>query len=561
MAPNSSRLVLSSARLKGSRPFATVYPLLYSGIRVVAAKHAAALRLEFVTLTNRSAFTQSLRARIFCGLLIAFASVGLTSCHSDNFLAYKFPEFTFANRPVPPSLLANRVMISVSANGASTGSLQIVDAKRDLRSNIQNTKTSFSVSGYASGFPNLILNFPAEITGYVYSSAAGDIQIINYGKEAVGPTGGTFPAKSTGLAVPPTFAHVYSAEETIGQLGIIDNTTGKSYPLVLPNVFQVVVNQGDTVVLAMVRNSNTVYRVVKLNDNQFQTSTAADAAIGATDCEPFNLPVYCVVPVNTGGHANAFDRPMGAYFSLDGVNAYVLNCGAECGGTTSSVTYLQQGVLEVNKIPTTVPDASAFTTQVLVPGGVTAALSDGTTLYVSGQQLQPDGLFAGNLSTISLASNAVTGQYSISDGTHSKMLFADNNTLWIGSQFCATGERANRAAQLLAAKQPTDQAANYNCLTRFDRGSLSVSIVPAVTQSATSPVVVPFPNTNQNQYYYGDLTGLCWVQGFGKVYTAYGGQVHAFNTADGSEIDNKNITVQGTALDVAYMDAVADADN
>jgi hypothetical protein len=506
-------------------------------------------------LTNRSPFAQSLRAQIFCGLLIAFATAGLTSCHSDNFLAYKFPEFTFANRPVPPSLLANRVMISVSANGISTGSLQIVDAKRDLRSNIQNTKTSFSVSGYASGFPNLILNFPAEITGYVYSSAAGDLQIINYGKEAVGGSGGAFPAKSTGLAVPPTFGHIYSAEETIGQLGIIDNTTGKSYGLVLPNVYQVVVNQGDTVVLAMVRNSNTVYRVVKLNDNQFPTSTAADAAIGAADCEPFNVPVYCVVPVNTGSHANAFDRPSGAYFSLDGVNAYVLNCGAECGGTTSSVTYLQQGVLEFNNIPRTVPDASAFTTQVLVPGGVTAALSDGTTLYVSGQQMQPDGLFAGNLSTISLASNTVTGQYSISDGNHSKMLFADNNTLWIGSQFCATGERAHQASLGV-----TTQAANYNCLTRFDRGALTASIVPFVTQGSAT-AVVPFPNTNQNQYYYGDLTGLCWVQGFNKVYTAYGGQVHAFNTVDGSEIDNRNITVQGTALDVAYIDAVGDADN
>jgi hypothetical protein len=512
-------------------------------------------------LKNRSLLIKSLRAQILCGLLIAFATVGLTSCHSDNYLAYKFPTFTFANRPVPPSLLANRVMIAVSANGISTGSLQIVDAKRDLRSNIQNTKTSFSISGYASGFPNLILNFPAEITGFVYSNAQGDIQIINYGKESVTGSAGTFPTKSTGLAVPPTFGHVYSAQESIGQLGIIDNATGQSYPLVLPNVFQVVVNQGDTVVLAMVRNSNTVYRVVKLNANQYPTSTAADAAIGAVDCQPFNLPVYCVVPVNTGSHANAFDRPTGAYFSLDGTAAYVFNCGQECGGTTSSLTSLQPGVLEYNNIPTSVPDASAFANQVLVPGGVTAAVSNGTTLYVSGQQLQPDGLFAGNLSIINLATNTVTGKYSISDGTHSKMLFADNNTLWIGSQFCATGERAARAAAQVAAGQPTDQSANYNCLTRFDLGALTVSIVPAVTQSATAPVPVPFPNTNQNQYYYGDLTGLCWVQSFNKVYTAYGGQVHIFSTVDGSEIDNKNVIVQGTALDVAYMDAVTDADN
>ena len=507
-------------------------------------------------MKNRSLFIKSLRAQIFCGLLLAFATAGLTSCHSDTYLAYKFPEFTFANRPIPPSLLANRVMISVTSNGISTGSLQIVDAKRDLRTNIQNTKT-FSIAGYGSGFPSLILNFPAEVTGYVYSSASstGDLQIINYGKESVTGPGGTFPAKSTGLAVPPGFAHVYSAEESIGQLGVIDNATGRAFGLVLPDVFQVVVNQGDTVVLAMVRNSNTIYRLVKLNINQFPTSTAADAAIGAVDCEPFNLPVYCVVPVNTGTATKAFDRPTGAYFSLDGTTAYVLNCGQECGGTTSSVTYLQQGALEYNNVPKAVPDASAFTGQVLVPGGVTAAVSNGTTLYVSGQQLQPDGLFAGNLSIINLATNTVTGKFSISDGNHSKMLFADNNTLWIGSQSCATGERAHQAALGV-----TTQAANYNCLTRFDLGALTASIVPFVTQGSATQVV-PFPNTNQNQYYYGDLTGLCWVQGFNKVYTAYGGQVHAFNTVDGSEIDNKNITVQGTALDVAYLDAVTDADN
>ena len=516
---------------------------------------------------------KSFRAQILCGLLIALATAGLTSCHSDTYLAYKFPEFTFANRPVPPSLLANRVMIAVTTNGSSAGSLQIVDALRDLRSNIQNTKT-FSISGYASGFPNLILNFPAEITGYVYSNAQGDVQIVNYGKEAVSGSAGTFPAKSTGLAVPPTFAHVYSAEESIGQLAVIDNTTGKSYGLILPNVYQVVVNTGDSVVLAMVRNSNTIYRLIKLNNNQFTTSTAAIQYLNTTipanqpqtaDCEPFNLPIYCLVPVNAGSPATAFDRPVGAYFSLDGNTAYVLNCGRECGGNTSSVTYLQTGALQVNTYTdyssAAQQNPNSFSTQVLVPGGVTAAVSNGTTLYVSGQQLQPDGLFAGFLSIINLATNTVSGQYSISDGNHSKMLFADNNTLWIGSQFCATGERAARAAAQLAAGQATDQTANYNCLTRFDMGALTTSIIPAVTQSATAPVAVPYPNTNQNQYYYGDLTGLCWVQGLNKVYTAYGGQVHVFSTVDGSEINNKNVIVQGTALDVAYLDAVTDADN
>src|ERR1700678_854307 len=224
-------------------------------------------------LKNRSLFSQSFREQVLCGLLIAFSTVGLTSCRNGAQLAYKFPEFTFANRPIPPSLLANRVMVAVTTNGNSTGSLQILDAKRDLRSNIQNTKTSFSISGYSSGFPNLILNYPAEITGFVYSNAKGDIEIINYGKESVTGSAGTFPTLSTGVAVSPTLGHVYSAEESVGQLGIIDNSTGRSFSLILPNVFNVVANQGDTIAIAMVRNSNTLYRVVKLNSNQYQTST------------------------------------------------------------------------------------------------------------------------------------------------------------------------------------------------------------------------------------------------------------------------------------------------
>jgi len=521
---------------------------------------------SLLPLTNRSPFTKSRRAQILCGLLIAVATAALTSCHSDLYYAYKFPEYTFANRPIPPSLLAERVMVAVSTNG-STGSLQILDALRNLRSNIQNSKPFFSISGSVGSFPNLILSFPSEIRGYVFSSVGGSLNIINYGTEASTGSAGTYPGANS-IAIPPTFGHIYAALPISGQLVIVDSTsTAGTYALNIPNVYKVAVNTGDTVVLAMVQNSNAVYRVIKLNINQYPTSIAAIAALGAVDCAPLNVPIYCAVPVNTGSTTNAFDRPYGAYFSLDGTTAYVLNCGPECGGSTASVTFLQQGALNVNTFTIGVPNVNAFSANVPVPGGVTAALSDGTTLYVSGQQLQPDGLFAGNLSTINLATvatnpaAAVTAQYSISDGTHTKMLFADDNTLWIGSQFCATGERASRAAQQIAAGQPTDQTTNYNCLTRFDRGALTASIVPAVVQSQTAAVAVLYPNTNQDEFYYGDLTGLCWVQNYHKVYTAYGGQVHAFNTVDGSEINNTLITVQGTALDVAYMDAITDADN
>ncbi len=501
-------------------------------------------------MKNRSLFAQSFSAQILCGLLIAIASLTLSSCHSSAYYYYKFPQYTFANRPVPPSKLAQRVMVSFTANG-SQGGLQILDGKRDIRSNIQNTIPTFAISGYNAGYPSTIFNFPEQVHGYVYSESDGSLQVVDYSKETQAASAGKYPGASS-IAISPTFNHYYAALAQAGQLVVVDNTTGGTYALNLPDVDKVVVNQGDTLVLAMVRNSDTIYRLVKLNSNQFSTAAQAIQSTRAADCQPVNLPVYCIVPVNPGGSASNFDRPVGAYFSLDGTTAYILNCGPECGGITASITLLKQGPLNVNVIPTGAPDTSAFTSNVPVPGGVTVALSDATTLYVAGQQQMPDGLFTGYLSTINLAaaatspSTAVTGKYSISDGHHSKLLFADDNTLWIGSQFCATGER-----------QKLGQ--NYNCLTRFDRGTKTAQVIPNVTPGGATTVA--YPNTNQNLYYYGNLTGLCWVQDFHKIYTAYGGQVHAFNTVDGSEIDNEFITVQGTALDVAYMDAVTNADN
>ena len=72
--------------------------------------------------------------------------------------------------------------------------------------------------------------------------------------------------------------------------------------------------------------------------------------------------------------------------------------------------------------------------------------------------------------------------------------------------------------------------------------------------SPTSPVATLLP-------YIGDATGIAAVTGLHKVYTAEGGQVYIYSTVDGSSMNNSNVTVTGTAYDVAYMDATTDGDN
>jgi hypothetical protein len=581
---------------------------------------------------------RSFSALCASGLLLAAASLATLGCGNK---VYYYPEYNYAGRAIPPSGLLQRVMASYTNNGG-TGGLEILDGLRDLRGNVQNTIKSFAISGYSSAEPTYIINYPEETGGYVYGYTDGSLTHVSYTNESSLGAAASFGATAPSVAASPNGSIFAGAAEQSGLLVV--SYQGTSYQLNLPNVDKVVVDQGSSVVLAMVRNSNTLYRIVKL-----PASNNPVLPPGYVDCEPLLLPVLCVVPVadtnSAGVPQAAYDRPANVTFSLDGSTAYVLNSGPENAGTTASVTFLQMGPLNINNVPTVDPlcgdpghpSCPAGTTSPLstlpvpnpvpVPGGATVGISDGNYLYLAGQQLQTSGtysgLFAGYLSLLNLSTYTVGAPISIADGTHTKILFGDDgpgndgSTLWIGSSQCNQGVRG-----ALAAAGNLTQAANTNCLTRYVIGSnpvlptwtagtvyalgakvtdgTNIEIAQSggtsggskpswsgaidgtttdgsvtwvnlgvVTQAQVIPSVTPnsiampvsYPNTNQNQFYYGSLTGLCWVQTYGKMYTADGGQIHAFRTADGAEINNYNITIQGTVFDVAYLDALTNQAN
>jgi hypothetical protein len=521
--------------------------------------------LELFTLKIRS-----LSALLASGLFLVTATLALSGC--GKFVLYKVPEYGYAGRPIPPSKMLERVLASYTANGSS-GGLEILDGLRDLRGNVQNTVKTYGITGFSEAQPVSIINYPEQTEGFVLSYNDGNLTQINYSTEAGGSKVSNFGGESPSAAATPTAAMYAGAAPQSGWLVL--TTGGTSYDLNLPNVAYVSIDPGDSVVLATVQNSDTLYRVVKL-----PATPNPVLPPGYVDCEPLLLPVYCVFPV-----AGTYDRPTSVSYSLDGSTAYVLNSGPENGGSTPSVSFLQTSELNINNVPTSTTGPSPVLRTISIPGGATAALSNGTTLYISGQQLQPSGLFSGNLTLVNLSTYTASIPISISDGTHTKMLFADDNTLWIGSSQCANGVRAATAASELAANGITDQAGNYNCLTMVNLTSATptAQVLPVVVQSntLTSSVPVPYPNTDQNQYYYGSLTGLCWVQNYHKVFTAYGGQIHAFYTGQvagttppptlgdqdanggpaGSEINNIDLTVQGNVYDVAYMDAETNAAN
>jgi len=274
------------------------------------------------------------------GILLATATLALSGC--GVVVLYKTPEFGYAGRPVPPSKMLERVLVAFSATGTS-GGLQILDGLRDLRGNVQNTTKSFAISGYSEAQPVSILNFPEETTGYVLSYNDGNLVDINYSKESAGGTVSNFAPQAASAAASPLGLAFAGAAQVAGQL--VFDTNGTTYLLNLPGVNKVVINPGFSVVLAMVQNSNTLYRVVKL-------PATANPVLppGYVDCEPLLLPAYCVVPV-----AGTYDRPVNVNFSVDGTTAYVLNSGPENGGQTASVSLLETSALNIDTVPTVDP--------------------------------------------------------------------------------------------------------------------------------------------------------------------------------------------------------------
>jgi len=461
----------------------------------------------------------------------------------------------FAGRKLPPSGIKNRVLIAIQNPSAlGRGALAIVDAYYDVRFSYDDKTGSFSISGYSGALPTTIQNMPEEQIGAVYGSGDGSLAIISYSGESVGGSQSGLNGNSSSVFMSRNQFYTFAASQSSHVLTVLDRNNNGNYALNLPGIYRISLNTGGSVVLAFAENSNYAYYPRKLSAAQTINYSGGPAnwPKAAVDCEPQNSPGWCLFQVQSPDHVDAtgnaygaplaFDRPIKAVFSADGGTAYVLNCGPECGGQNASVSLLPTAPMnylvgqQSGQLPTTgnVPN-------IPTPGGASNALVASSTLYVVGQQMMPDSYWGGYLTTINLQNNTVvpsTGTspnpVSISDGAPgapSRMILADDDTLWIGMTKCTNGERFNN---------PGAYPSGYGCLTMYN------------TKSATVSLLEPFG---------GDLTGIAAITSLHKIYVAQGGQVFIYSTTNGAAIDNQYVTVTGTASDVAYMDAITDGDN
>jgi len=480
------------------------------------------------------------------------AAVALAGCGT---------EYYFAGRQLPPSKLKYRVMIAVQNPGIlAKGSLQIVDAFYDERSGYAGVPASFEISGFGGALPITIQNMPEEQVGAVYGSGDGSFTVVDYQGEKTSNPVGNLNGLSSSIFITRNMRFVFAASQSAHFFTIVNQTLSNSIPMNLPGVYRVSVNPGGSVAMAFVQNSDYGYYPRQLTAAQTANYSGGPSTWpkAAVDCEPQNAPTWCLFQMQSPDHVDAtgnyygaplvFDRPVKAMFSSDGSTAYILNCGPECGGTTASISVVPispmiflsgqpSGLLPCN-LPANAPCPNSSVKPMVnipIPGGASNALVDTSTMYVIGQQpqtIQGQTLFAGNLTVVNLSNNTAGSPVAISDGqpgAMSRMIEADDNTLWIAMKGCTTGVR-----------YATNPASGYGCLTVYN--------------TSTNKVVLLEP-------YIGDATGIAAVTGLHKVYAAEGGQVYIYSTVNGSSIDNQYVTVTGTAYDVAYMDGVTDTNN
>jgi DNA-binding beta-propeller fold protein YncE len=401
--------------------------------------------------------------------LIAGLALAMAGCGSSS-----------SSTTPKPTGLKKRVLLSNTASST----VNVMDAQKDVIS----TKT------LAASAPTKMLT--AAGTTIVMDSAGSDITIIDNPTEVV-----TFAApigdQPFDIAITPDGKNAWAAMRNFGFVQSVDTTTGAARPVLrIGNARRLVMSPKGTKLLVfpdpqaqVVPNTSTFF-VVDTASSTFQTIT----------------------------NAARLDQPFTAVFNGSETQAYVLNCGAECGGATASVVF----------VDFTNP-ATSFSAPLPV-SGATVGLMNGANLYVAGTPTSlPPGVVCplshcGALTVINATSFTASAVVPITDGDHEKMAFA-NNRIYIGAIGCTVdpGIAANSV-----------------------RGCLSIF------NTATPGTKFPEESAFRQNF---DVTGLQPISGRSIIYVVQGAELDILDTnTDALASGVTQIDVVGKAFDAVQID-------
>ena len=404
---------------------------------------------------------------------------------------------------LPVSLLFLSCGSSPSSSGSSGSGLkfrafisnmlagvQIIDAEKDVRAPVQ------AISAGATA--GLMVVTPNRVQTLVFSKSDNKLTLIsNAGESASAQI--TLPGFTESFVVSPDSLTAYIAVPTApvvaqspGAIEVLNLNTGAiNAELDVPAVRYLALGHSGNRLLAFSDNSNSVAVI------SFGTGNPTVTFVGG------------------------FDRPVTAFFSGDDNTAYVVNCGAECGGNQASVRMLD------------------LTTN--TPGGVvdvpvaSVAVVDGTTMYVAGTPVpNPEPLACtgettaatscGLLTIVDLNSMTVVNPAPIviTDGYHNRMALGANGQLFVGAKTCT---------EIIPPIPPPPDAEVRGCLSIYN--------------TLTGAVVIPPAS--------GDVTGIEPISNRSVVYLAQGGELQIYDTTT-DKLQPTQIDVSGQVIDVKTVD-------
>ena len=345
------------------------------------------------------------------------------------------------------SLIKNRVLVT---NGFGSV-IRILDGDKDAISITQITTGSN---------PQLMLGIPGQI---VVTFDAGDngLSLIDPVKEEQVTRVG-LPGASDSIALSPDGKFAYAAIRNAGAVAVVDiiNRTVTSISGI-PAARRLVLSKTGAKLLVFSDDSDAI-TVINTSDKTFKTATG-------------------------------FDRAYSGVFADDS-KAYILSCGAECGGIASTGTVSAFDI------------ANSVITGSVSVGGATVGLLDGANLYVAGSNFG-----AGTVDTLSASALTVTKSVAIADGLHSKMAITTGK-LFVGSSNCT-------------------QTATAGCLSILDVAAQTAKIGPA----------------------QGSVSAILPVKNRTVVYTIEGGNLRIYDIASGN-LQAKQLDLQGALTDMIGID-------
>jgi hypothetical protein len=450
--------------------------------------------------------------------VIILTSLALISCGGSS--SKSSSSSSSSSTPKPSGLKFRAVVSQDVQSSLATPGLILIDALKDLRANV-------GIIGTSSMAPaTLFLSSDRKITVAV-SIDQNRLVVLNNNTEAISAIGTIqLPGNTESLVISADNGSAYAAVPnapvpgggSVGAIVIVNLNAGGTPPtLPVPGVHYLSESGDGSKILAFSDNTDPT----QLSNVQTVTVVSPFNIVAGTKnatCNPAPPnPVVCQ-------YVTGFDHPVAGFFSSDNTQAWILNCGPECGGTQASIQLLD---LHDPANPLAGPPTP-------IPGGATVGFMQNQTLYVAGNPPVGSNTCAGgpttaattcgrltivNLGTLPQAT-PIQPTAVIPDGYHTHIDISGDGQLFVGSRNCTNIVPATPGAE--------------------QRGCL------AILNTNNGNLVIPPDN--------GDVTGMTPITNRTVFYLVEGGELRIYNTTTDKIYLLQSIDIFGNAVDVKLID-------